>query len=90
MRNPIGSLVRWLSSAKPSRILFICAILAGSAAILPSGPSRAAEFGTGPWVKGYTDILGGIIPPVPGFYFRTNAYRITATPTGRSWMASPS
>src|SRR4029078_1202059 len=37
-------------------------------------PARAAEFGTGPWVKGYTDIFGGILPPVPGFYFRTDAY----------------
>jgi hypothetical protein len=25
-------------------------------------------------VKGYTDIFGGILPPVPGFYFRTDAY----------------
>ena len=37
-------------------------------------PAHAAEFGTGPWVKGYTDIFGGILPPVPGFYFRTDAY----------------
>ena len=25
-------------------------------------------------MKGYTDIFGGILPPVPGFYFRTDAY----------------
>ena len=70
----IGILEPWLSSAKPSRVLFICAILAGGAAILPSDSARAAEFGTGPWVKGYTDIFGGILPQVPGFYFRTDAY----------------
>src|SRR3989337_4317558 len=37
-------------------------------------PAHAAEFGTGPWVKGYTDIFGGVVPSVPGFYFRTDAY----------------
>jgi hypothetical protein len=37
-------------------------------------PAHAAEFGTGPWVKGYTDIFGGIVPSQPGFYFRTDAY----------------
>jgi hypothetical protein len=35
---------------------------------------RAAEFGTGPWVKGYSDIFGGILPSQPGFYFRGDAY----------------
>ncbi|MGD9501022.1 MAG: transporter [Methyloceanibacter sp.] len=51
--------------------------LAGTAAILgllAIGDAEAAEFGTGPWVKGYTDIFGGIVPPQPGFYFRTDAY----------------
>jgi hypothetical protein len=37
-------------------------------------PAVAAEFGTGPWVKGYTDIFGGVMPSAPGFYFRTDAY----------------
>ncbi len=36
--------------------------------------ARAAEYGTGPWVKGYTDIFGGVLPSQPGFYFRTDAY----------------
>ena len=36
--------------------------------------TRAAEFGAGPWVRGYTDIFGGIVPSQPGFYFRTDAY----------------
>jgi hypothetical protein len=37
-------------------------------------PAKAAEYGTGPWVKGYTDVLGGVLPPVPGFYVRNDAY----------------
>jgi len=36
--------------------------------------ARAAEYGTGPWVKGYTDIFGGVLPSQPGFYFRGDAY----------------
>ena len=36
--------------------------------------ARAAEYGTGPWIKGYTDIFGGVIPSQPGFYFRGDAY----------------
>jgi hypothetical protein len=74
MRNLISCLRPWRRGAKPSRALLICASLAAGAASLSSEPARAAEFGTGPWVKGYTDILGGIVPPVPGFYFRTDAY----------------
>lgn len=42
--------------------------------VLAAGQVEAAEFGMGPWVKGYTDILGGVVPPQPGFYFRTDAY----------------
>jgi hypothetical protein len=37
-------------------------------------PAHAAEFGMGPWVKGYTDIFGGVIPSQSGFYFRGDAY----------------
>jgi hypothetical protein len=75
MRNLIGSLVCWPSRANASPVLlFACAILAGGAAVLHPDLSRGAEFGTGPWVKGYTDIFGGILPPVPGFYMRTDAY----------------
>jgi hypothetical protein len=36
--------------------------------------AHAAEFGTGPWVKGYSDIFSGILPPVPGVYVRNDAY----------------
>ena len=39
-----------------------------------AGGVRAAEFGTGPWLKGYSDILGGIVPPQPGLYVRADAY----------------
>ena len=44
------------------------------AAGVGAGAAHAAEYGTGPWVKGYTDIFGGIFPPVPGFYVRNDAY----------------
>ena len=41
---------------------------------LGAGAAHAAEYGTGPWVKGYTDIFGGILPPQPGLYVRNDAY----------------
>jgi hypothetical protein len=44
------------------------------AALFTSGSAGAAEYGTGPWVKGYTDIFGGVIPSQPGWYSRTDAY----------------
>lgn len=56
-----------------SRALLASAFL-GGLGLLSIHPAHAAEFGTGPWVRGYTDIFGGIVPPVPGFYFRTDAY----------------
>jgi hypothetical protein len=54
-------------------LLSVWVILCGVAS-LSLQPAHAAEFGTGPWVKGYTDIFGGVLPPVPGFYLRTDAY----------------
>ena len=75
MRALIGPIQSLLSGAKPSRVLLsVWTMIAGCAAVVYPDPSRAAEFGTGPWVKGYTDIFGGVLPPVPGFYFRTDAY----------------
>jgi hypothetical protein len=66
MRTGIGP-------SKPSRVVaFACA--AAAAIVLNTNATHAAEFGTGPWVKGYSDIFAGIVPPVPGFYFRTDAY----------------
>ncbi len=51
----------------------LCAAVAILA--LVNGPSvRAAEYGTGPWVKGYTDIFGGVLPSAPGLYFRGDVY----------------
>ena len=47
-------------------------------AVLRSGGVQAAEFGAGPWVKGYTDIFGGVVLSQPGFYFRTDAYHYEA------------
>ena len=56
------------------RVLLAAGAILGGIASPSPHPAHAAEFGTGPWVKGYTDIFGGILPPVPGFYFRTDAY----------------
>lgn len=39
-----------------------------------TGTAQAAEFGASPWLKGYTDIFGGVVPTAPGVYFRTDAY----------------
>jgi len=44
------------------RLALVAALLAG----VGTGAAQAAEYGTGPWVKGYTDIFGGIVPPQPG------------------------
>ena len=75
MREAVGEVRTWLGRAKPSRALLATwAVIAGCTAVAQPEPARAAEFGTGPWAKGYTDIFGGLVPPVPGFYFRTDAY----------------
>jgi hypothetical protein len=69
MRIGVGS----RRTAASRMVLLACVFLGGVTA--PSiQPALAAEFSTGPWVKGYTDIFGGIVPPVAGFYFRTDAY----------------
>ena len=51
-------------------LALVAALLAGVGA----GAADAAEYGTGPWVKGYTDIFGGIVPPQQGLYVRNDAY----------------
>jgi hypothetical protein len=48
--------------------------IAALMAVLGPGTAHAAEYGTGPGVKGYTDIFGGVMPPAPGLYARTDAY----------------
>src|SRR3990170_7364884 len=58
-------------SGGKATVLISAAALVG---LIGTGSVKAAEFGTGPWVKGYTDIFGGVVPSVPGFYFRTDAY----------------
>ena len=56
-----------------ARLFSLCLI--ASSLVAASGTAAiAAEYGTGPWVKGYTDIFGGVLPSQPGFYFRTDAY----------------
>lgn len=48
--------------------------LALLAAVSAPGAAQSAEFGASPWLKGYTDVFGGVIPSVPGFYLRTDVY----------------
>jgi hypothetical protein len=60
-------------SASPFRQLSSLALAAALMAIGASG-AHAAEYGTGPWVRGNTDLLGGILPPQPGLYVRDDAY----------------
>jgi len=43
-------------------------------ALLPLQSIYAAEYGTGPWIKGYSDIFAGVLPSVPGIYVRNDAY----------------
>ena len=67
-----------------ARLPLVCKLLCpGRAALLVAlallgangaDEAQAAEYGTGPWIKGYTDILGGVVPPVPGLYIRNDAY----------------
>ncbi len=68
-----------LSRVPPSKVLLSAWAILGSLAILPADPAPAAEFGTGPWVKGYSDIFTGILPSQPGFYFRADAYHYEAS-----------
>ena len=58
-------------SGGKATVLISAAALVG---LIGTGSVKAAEFGTGPWVKGYTDIFGGVVPSQPGFYFRADAY----------------
>ena len=65
------------ASVKISRPVIKASLgLAFASALVCATPitARAAEYGTGPWVKGYTDVLGGVVPPVPGLYIRNDAY----------------
>src|SRR4026209_1531995 len=43
-------------------------------ALITLQSTHAAEYGTGPWVKGYSDIFAGVLPSVPGIYVRNDAY----------------
>jgi hypothetical protein len=47
--------------------------------LLATIPGQAAEYGTGPWIKGYSDIFAGIIPPVSGLYVRNDDYAYGGT-----------
>lgn len=48
--------------------------IALSAAAFFLQSTEAAEYGTGPWVKGYSDIFAGVLPSVPGIYVRNDTY----------------
>jgi hypothetical protein len=50
-----------------------CALLLATL-IMQGSAAHAAEYGTGPWVKGYTDLFGGVVPTQAGLYVRTDAY----------------
>jgi hypothetical protein len=63
-----------LNSVKGKPQILLACLLALAAFLAPATSSRAAEFGANPWVKGFTDIYAGIVPSVPGFYFRTDVY----------------
>lgn len=56
------------------RCVFGVALVMVLGTALGTDGAHAAEYGTGPWVKGYTDIFGGIVPPQPGLYVRNDAY----------------
>jgi len=52
-----------------------CAVLV--AAIFASGPTNtasAAEFGSSPYTKGFSDIFSGIVPTEPGLYALNDLY----------------
>ena len=74
MRTRIGPFACRLRRAVAPQIVLSAWSVLGLSAALPSDNAQAAEFGTGPWVKGYSDIFAGLIPPVPGVYLRTDAY----------------
>ncbi len=44
------------------------------ASAFPPQSTQAAEYGTGPWIKGYSDVFAGVLPSVPGVYVRNDAY----------------
>jgi hypothetical protein len=60
----------WASARRWAKSILAAAFFAAL-----SAGAHAAEFGTGPWVKGYTDIFGGILPSQPGVYIRDDVYR---------------
>jgi len=56
----VGDISLSQSSVAPPRTLFRAWAVGVTLIALTLIPARAAEFGTGPWVKGYTDIFGGV------------------------------
>lgn len=70
----IGPLRQTRSSTRGSARLFSLCVIASSVVAASGESAKAAEYGTGPWAKGYTDIFGGVLPSQPGFYSRTDAY----------------
>jgi hypothetical protein len=60
--------------SRPSKVVAFACAAAAAIVLHKSSPAQSAEFGTGPWVKGYSDIFAGMVPPVPGFYFRGDVY----------------
>jgi len=56
------------------RRIFGVALGTALATSVGAGAAQAAEYGTGPWIKGYSDVFAGILPPQPGLYVRNDAY----------------
>ncbi len=69
-----SSRVARVRGMRPVARAFVAAVFSLAALAGAAVPSHAAEFGTGTWLKGYTDVFAGVIPPVPGVYVRTDLY----------------
>ncbi len=73
----LAAVLNFATRLRPRRA--ISTALLGACMACATSAAHAAEFGTGPWLKGYTDILSGLVPPVPGIYVRTDFYNYNAS-----------
>jgi hypothetical protein len=51
---------------------YLCLAIVAAAAVLGASSVQAAEGGQSPYLKGYRDVLSGILPPEPGIYLRND------------------
>ena len=66
--------VRYSRSYRRSARWLLLHLVAFNLVAASASGAHAAEYGTGPWLKGYSDIYAGVVPSQPGFYFRSDAY----------------